>query len=108
MKRLGIAAAGFAAIAALGATVAVAGGINCTGGPCTGTEEGEFIAGSKLPDQIRALGGNDFVEGHGANDLIRGGEGSDVSIGGPGTDVQKDGRGSDSPAGGEGPDTLVA
>jgi Ca2+-binding RTX toxin-like protein len=108
MKRLGIGLAVLAAIGAAVATIAVAGGVKCTGGPCTGTNDDDFMNGSDLADQISALGGDDFIGGNGGNDLIRGGEGADVSIGGPGTDVMKDGKGADGPAGGEGADTIKA
>ena len=83
---------------ALAAGVALAGApdVNCTGGPCTGTSEGETLNGTDQADQINALGGNDFLDGHLGNDALRGGPGSDESEGDGGDDRHVGGPGNDS------------
>jgi Ca2+-binding RTX toxin-like protein len=106
------------ATTALAAGIAWAGPpiIDCKGGPCTGTPAGETMNGSKLEDQISALGGNDSVFGNGADDVLKGGPGRDyVSenegvlsadrlLAGPGDDYSEAGAGADVMRAGPGDD----
>jgi Ca2+-binding RTX toxin-like protein len=63
----------------------VAGGValalQCGGGTCYGTNEGEAIAGTPDPDEIYALGGDDAINGYADNDYIDGGSGPDYVVG---------------------------
>ena len=78
-------------------------------------ENGNDITGTRRPDEIDALGGDDTVRARRGNDTVWGGNGDDTLRGngdrdtiwgGQGNDTLHGGGGDDSLAGGEGTDTL--
>jgi len=81
VKRYGASALLVGVVAMIGVGSALARGIDCTGGPCSGTPGNDVIAGSPNDDQIRGLAGDD---------VINGGDGDDTEIGGPGRDRLSD------------------
>ena len=76
---------------------------------CYGTEQSDDIKGTKGPDFIYALGGDDIVEAGDAvtgNNTVFAGDGNDVVRGGNGFDVLLGLDGSDTISGGGGDDLL--
>ena len=71
-----------------------------------GTEEGDVLSGTTLPDLIFAKGGDDFIIGDKGNDCIFGGEGDDIIFGNEGNDNITGGQGSDVIKGQSGEDVL--
>ncbi|MEM1146625.1 MAG: calcium-binding protein [Pseudomonadota bacterium] len=71
-----------------------------------GTENGEFIRGTKTDDSISSGGGNDFVTAGAGNDNVNAGYGDDLVFGGSGSDIINGGAGNDVLKGGNGDDTL--
>lgn len=69
----------------------------CFGRPATivGTNGNDSIDGTKLPDVIASLGGDDRVHALAGDDLICGGDGNDVMFDGYGTDAIDGGNGVD-------------
>ena len=66
----------------------------------------DMIIGGAGADRIVSGGGNDVLRGGMANDLLEGGAGADQLWGGPGNDVLRGGKGNDSLVGGSGVDRL--
>ena len=114
-------------MATMAAALVVAGGlawaganIQCTGGPCTGTEDSDTITGTQGTDFIRALAGGDFVDALGGDDFVDagdnldcgncfdqvfGGEGADTILGQEGWDLILGQEGNDIILGGPGSTT---
>jgi len=74
--------------------------VNCTGGPCVGTNQRDTITGSALADDIRAGRRSDQITGGTGNDEVRAGRGNDVVLDGTND------RDQDRILGGEGNDTI--
>lgn len=71
-----------------------------------GTQLVNTLIGGDGSATIRALGGNDYVQGGAAADELRGGTGGDTVIGGGGNDSVFGGAGADSLEGGDGNDSI--
>jgi Ca2+-binding RTX toxin-like protein/DNA-binding beta-propeller fold protein YncE len=100
--------------------VAVQGGLARS----AGSDAGDTVSGSRLPDYIEGLGGDDVLRGGRENDVLVGGEGNDILVGGSyddrleggpgddrllgesGNDRMSGGTGADSGDGGTGNDTV--
>ena len=65
------------------------------------------LRGSRLPDSIGGLAGNDRINGRAGDDVLSGGAGGDVLRGGAGDDRLSGGRESDTLVGGAGRDRFV-
>lgn len=92
--------------ASVGAGVAYAATIDCTGGECTGTNNADTMNGSAGDDKMLALDGGDTLYGVGGMDALKGKGGGDEIFGGEGNDIVKGGFGKDRVDGGEGDDLV--
>ena len=71
-----------------------------------GTDEQDFLMGTKDDDVLHGKGGTDFVDGRGGDDVLYGGAGGDEVISFPGDDILFGGRGNDFVIEGKGNNTL--
>jgi len=92
--------------AALTAALAMVSG--AFGATITGTSASELLVGTKQPDIIWGLGGNDRIDGLRRGDELRGGPGVDIVWGRSGADTIYGGRGGDRLRAGYGMDTVTA
>ncbi|PYC47387.1 calcium-binding protein [Litorivita pollutaquae] len=74
--------------------------------PVRGTEGNDAMTGEAIGDDIRALGGHDWVDGKDGDDSILGEAGNDTLLGSAGRDTLEGGTGEDSMNGGAGDDLL--
>jgi Ca2+-binding RTX toxin-like protein len=105
-------------LAAMGATLLVAGGaalaasINCpnaSGGYCYGTSVGDGMYGTANVDRMYGQGGADLMYGYGRDDSMYGGNETgfgDALYGGTGDDTMRGEGGDDGLYGGNGDDTI--
>jgi hypothetical protein len=104
------ACAAFAALLALGLSVATAGtseDAECRGVPATIVAgQGAFLRGTSGPDVILAGAGFDAISARGGRDRICAGRGNDYVKSGPGGDVVFGDRGNDDVFGGGGTDVV--
>jgi Ca2+-binding RTX toxin-like protein len=84
-----------ALVLALTAGVAFA-AINCTGGPCFGTNNADTLYGTANVDNIQGLGGDDTIYGKGSNDFLAGDQAFEQTL-----------RGNDKVYGGEGDEDVI-
>lgn len=73
----------------------------------SGTSAGDVLRGTRRPDVIVALGGDDDIDGRGGADRVCAGGGDDTVRGGNGGDRLFGGKGRDSLDGGKGADRCV-
>jgi serralysin len=73
----------------------------------TGSQSGDEIYGSVLPNFVRGLGGNDYIDGWLGNDTLDGGAGNDQIFGDSGNDIIVDASGTNYLRGEDGNDTIV-
>jgi Ca2+-binding RTX toxin-like protein len=85
---------------ALGAGVAYAAIIQCTGGLCEGTNEPDTMTGTNSADQIFGKGGDDTISGLAQTDTLVGKGGNDTLNGGLGHDILRGSNGDDDLTGG--------
>ena len=83
--------------------------------PATADQAGDFVPGTRDPDELSGGAGNDTVlgkagndtlEGKGGDDRLDGGKGNDTLLGGGGGDTLVGGAGKDTGRGGQGNDAL--
>ena len=77
----------------VGAGVALAASITCSGGNCLGTNGSDVITGTGQTDYITAASGSDLVNAKGGADEVYGDRGNDTLNGQGGNDYVEAGRG---------------
>jgi RTX calcium-binding nonapeptide repeat (4 copies) len=94
---------------ALASGVAVAAIIDCpmAGGPCVGTNNNDTLNGSSMPDEMRALKGQDTLNAGPELDTLNGGRGNDTLRGETNNDSLRGDLGNDTMNGGLGADEYV-
>jgi Ca2+-binding RTX toxin-like protein len=80
----------------------------CSANPCVGTNGPDRLKGTDAKNEIRALGGPDYIAGKPRADELYGGRGQDEVRAGNGRDRVFGGRGEDQLYGGGGNDTMNA
>jgi Ca2+-binding RTX toxin-like protein len=80
--------------------------IDCSGGPCDGTEKDDTMHGTAAPDDIDARRGDDGVYGLGSDDFLYGRRGADTLQAGSDDDALYGDFGNDKLRGGAGADVL--